>query len=186
MLSHSQARDVLELAFEARGIKPSARELQAVQAIAHLESFYGSKANNWGSIQSNQSPPCGPNAIELTDTHADGTPYQWCYRAYPTPQAGAEDLLAQLYRRKGVPQALKDGTGLEVAQAMRATGYFEAPADRYGKGITDRARLISEALKEPFLLGNAPPAKVSSSRAGVGVAVVGVLALGLVLLYRRA
>ena len=182
MLSHLEAREVLGRAFAARGIRPLKRELQAVQAIAHLESSYGAKANNWGSIQSSSQPPCPDNTIELTDTHEDGTPYQWCYRAYSTPQAGAEDLVRELYRRKGVPAALKSGSGLEVAKAMRATGYFEAPAGLYGKGITDRARIISQALGEPFFLGSS---KGSSSGAGAGIVGVGVLALGFVLLYRR-
>lgn len=181
MLSHLEAREVLTRAFAARGIRPSKHELQAVQAVAHLESSYGATANNWGSIQSGSEPPCPDGTIELTDTHEDGTPYQWCYKAYPSPQAGAEDLVRELYRRKGVPSALRTGSGLDVAKAMRATGYFEAPANRYGAGITERARLIASALNEPFFLGTS-----SSSSAGASLVGVSVLALGLLFVYRRS
>jgi hypothetical protein len=181
MLSHAEARDVLSRAFAAREIKPSRHELQAVQAIGHLESSYGSTANNWGSVQVGHGPPCGDDSVELTDTHEDGTPYQWCYRAYSTPQAGAEGLIKELYRRKGVPDALRTGSGREIARAMRATGYFEAPAELYGKGIEARGLLISKALSEPFLLG----ANSTSSSGGLAFLGLGVVALGLGLSYRR-
>lgn len=183
-LSHEQAREVLRRVFRSREQRVSERELQAVQAIAHLESNYGARGNNWGSVQCSASPPCPPGCMELTDTHADGTKYQWCYKTHDTPEEGAAELVRQLYRREGVPEALLRGSALEIAEAMRATKYFEASASKYGAGIDARARIIGTALGEGYLLDRpagyrqgGSSGKGSGGVAGLVVAAVGLYAL---------
>lgn len=182
MLSHRQARETLVEAFGARGIAPSAHALQAVQAIAHLESFYGASRNNWGSIQCrNAIPPCPPECSELTDKDASGEPYQACYRVYPTPLDGASDLVRLLYSRPLIRAALEGRKSAgELAQAMRKSGYFEAPADRYAFAIRERAKIVAFDLKEPYLLGGRaapPPAPPKKYASGSTVAVVFALVL---------
>ena len=191
MLSHSEARATLVEAFGARGIAPSAHALQAVQAIANLESFYGASRNNWGSIQCrNAIPPCPPECSELTDKHANGEPYQACYRVYSTPLDGASDLVRLLYSRPLIRAALEsEKSAGELAQAMRKSGYFEAPADRYASGIRERAKIVAYDLREPYLLGGRaapPPAPSKKYASGAAVAVVFALVLaGLGLAFSR-
>lgn len=153
-MSHQDARDVLYEAYAVRE-QPieTLAEVQCVQAISLLECQYGNAfggSNNWGCIQCGQKPPCPPSCVEHGDSHADGSKYQACFRVYPTPLAGALDLLHELYRRPGVPEALRSGDTLAVAEAMRASGYFEAPAKKYALGIETRAKEIAGALHEPW------------------------------------
>lgn len=163
MLSHAEARSVLLAAFAANGMAaPTLSELQGVGGIGNLEGLYGSAfggANNWGAIQCGHGPPCHANCVEVGDTHADGSGYQWCYRRYPTPTAGASDLVRELYRRELVPESLRAGDAQATAKHMRATGYFEAPADKYARGIAQRAEQIASALGEPlaFTIGGVAP-----------------------------
>ena len=58
--------------------------------------------------------------------------------------------MRELYRRDGVPEALKSGSATGIATAMRATGYFEAPVKRYAKGILGNAKSIAASLGEPL------------------------------------
>ena len=191
VLSHSEARATLVEAFGARRVAPSAHALQAVQAIAHLESFYGASRNNWGSIQCrNAIPPCPPECSELTDKDANGDPYQACYRVYPSPLDGASDLVRLLYSRPLIRAALEgEKSAGEIAQAMRQSGYFEAPVDRYAFGIRERAKIVAYDLREPYLLGGRaapPPAPPKKYASGATVAVVFALVLaGLGVVFSR-
>lgn len=152
-LTHSQAREALSTAFAELGRTPSPHSLQAVQAIASLESAYGSNGGkNWGNIQCRQKPPCGPGCFEQKDTHADGTTYRWCYRSFDTHEEAARALAGNLYGR-GVGPALEGGSAKEIADAMKASGYFEAKADRYSFAIRSQGQAIAAALGEPYLLG---------------------------------
>jgi hypothetical protein len=155
MMADSEARAVLIAAFAQRGIAPNLHATQAVQAIGRFEGNYGyafGGANNWGAVQCTSPPPCPPTCVELTDTHADGTKYQWCYRRYPTPVDGAADLVRELYRRDGVPEALALGDARLIAERMRAAGYFEAPAERYAKTIAGNAETIARNIGEPLVV----------------------------------
>jgi len=77
-----------------KGSAPSSAQLQTVQAIAHLEGgpSYGGARHNWGGIQctapKNEDGSCPEGCFASTDTHADGTPYAACFRAYDSPEAG--------------------------------------------------------------------------------------------------
>jgi hypothetical protein len=191
MMGEAAARAVLAAAFAAEGIgSPVLAELQAVGAVGRFEGMYGSAfggANNWGAIQVGHGPPCGDDSVEVQDSHADGTKYQWCYRRYDSPEAGARDLLRTLYKRAGVPEAARAGDSTAMAAAMRASHYFEAPADRYGQAIARHAAAIAQGLSEPLMVG---PGGVTGGGGtdgggeGIGLAIAG-LGLGTVLLLKK-
>lgn len=186
-----QARGVLLEAFAARGIAPGLTEIQAVQAVARGESNYGAARghNNWGSIQCKHGPPCVEGeCFELTDHHGDGTPYQWCYRSWPTPLAGAAAFVANLYGRKDVPAALRSGSAAAVAGAMAASGYFELGVGQYATGIAFNAKAIAKALGEPLAVtieGPAPQPKPLGGPTLAAWGAVAAIAIGLVWLAQR-
>ena len=57
-------------------------------------------------------------------------------------------MLREVYRRPGVPQAMRGGNATLVAQRMRAAGYFEAPAELYARAIANNAATIAKNLGE--------------------------------------
>lgn len=155
-LSDAQARAILEGALRELGYPDpkNRRVLQGLAAVARLESGYGKLRNNWGSIQCKDAPPCPPDCMELQDTHEDGTPYRWCYRTWETPEAGAKAFAKTMLERGSgiVRRELERGTYLDIAKAMRKTGYFEAKLEKYAKAIDANGREIARSLKEPYLL----------------------------------
>jgi hypothetical protein len=155
-LSDAQARAILEGALRELGYPDpkNRRVLQGLAAVARLESGYGKLRNNWGSIQCKDAPPCAPDCMELQDTHEDGTPYRWCYRTWETPEAGARAFSKTMLERGGgiVRRELERGTYLDIATAMRKTGYFEARLEKYASAIDANGKEIARSLKEPYLL----------------------------------
>jgi hypothetical protein len=154
-MSDNEARGVLIEAFELKGIRPTLAELQAVQAIARFEGGYGGGwrgagvgSNNWGAIQCGHYAPCKAGCFQNVDTHASGEAYQGCFRIYATPAEGAAGLIHELYRREGVPEAMRAGDATRIADRMRATGYFEAPATKYALAIENNAADIARSLQE--------------------------------------
>jgi len=163
-LSHLEARAVLVRVLGELGHEPTRRLLQALGGIASLESYYGKLGNNWGSIQCVPAkPPCAPGCMELQDRDADGNAYRACYRTWPTPEDGARDYVKNLMTRGNgiVRKALENGTPLEIAQAMKATGYFEAKVSKYAASIADRSKRIAKELAEPYELGSTAFSKPS-------------------------
>src|SRR5512143_1913434 len=82
------------------GIPQSLPALQIVQANAALESGYGqgwhppcNASNNWGAVQAGSAPPCPSGSCQYTDTHPDSGSYSWCFKVYPSPEAGAADFM---------------------------------------------------------------------------------------------
>lgn len=151
-MSDGQAREVVRAAFAKRGLdSPRLSELQGVQAIGRFEGRYGSwkAANNWGAVQCGR-PPCPGDCFEHGDTDAEGVPYSACFRIYPSPVAGAADLVRELYRRAGVPEAMRAGNADLIAHHMRKTGYFEAPEKLYAKAIASNAKQIALNNNEPL------------------------------------
>lgn len=155
----TEARAILEEAFASRGQTPTLAELQAAQAVARFEGGYGGGwkddgigSHNWGAIQCGHTAPCEPGCFEYGDSHADGSGYRGCFRIYDSDVAGAAALLHELYRRADVPEAMVAGDATRVAEAMRATGYFEAPASSYAAAVEAHAGAIAEALGEPHLV----------------------------------
>lgn len=181
MMTDPEARGVLRAAFAVRGMhSPSLTELQAAQAIARFESAYGGwpkgapPSNNWGAVQCVAKPPCPAGCFEHPDTHADGTKYQGCFRAYPTPVEGATEFVRQLYRREGVPAALRSGDATRIADRMHATHYFELRPEAYAERIEEFAERVAEGMGEPLKVKRGAGAGGGIS-VGVGIAVAVVL-----------
>lgn len=176
--AHAFGRQALAAAWPVvTGHQASLAELQIAGAQAHLESGYGrapyrnaltgetAVLNNWGAIQAGP-PPCGPNAFETTDTHADGTPYQFCYRRWPDAVSGAAELVRQLTLRRPTSwENMKRGDIDAWSKSMRerdpVTGvglYFEQSAEGRAKGIELRVGMIAQALGEPIAAKRGGPA----------------------------
>jgi len=156
MMSDQEARTILVSVWENNAHEaPSLEELQAVQAIGRFEGLYGSgrAKNNWGSVQCGKGPPCPDNCIELTDSHANGEKYQWCYQVYATPEDGCGHLvrLLTVYRPTTLA-ALKTGDAYLIAKTMRDTKYFETSIANYQKAIYDNAKTIAKSLGETLMI----------------------------------
>lgn len=188
MLTQSEARETLRAAFAALGLSPSEHELQAVQAIGLLESNYGEKyANNWGNIQCGRKTPCPAGCVPGGDKDAEGKPYKVCFHVYDSPVEGAVALVKTLYKRPGVVEALKMGSARDIADEMRASGYYEAPASLYSAGLKSRGKKIASSLDEAYLLGEDHSQQASDEkRASTPIAVIMVgAAIGVLFLARR-
>jgi hypothetical protein len=149
------ARDVLRRVWPSSWPRPTLAELQAVQAVGRHEGFYGfassppqwAGSNNWGAIQAPRGAD-DSTSFEAGDTHPDGTAYTARFKRYPTPEAGALDLVRELYRRPTVRAAARAGDLSAMALAMRQTGYHESPPARYAAALDRNARAIAGALGE--------------------------------------
>lgn len=164
---------------------------------------------NWGACQCGHGPPCGNDCFETTDSHGDGTKYQGCFKRYPTPEDGAADLLRILTKKwPSVRAAMRTGDLDALATEMRRKGYFEAKAELYASKLFEHAQKIAQRLGEPLVVRRAgmspvqpgtqpgtpsmPPvgggyaAPEPTSRRGVLIVGGTALALGLMLLKKRA
>lgn len=168
--AHKFGREVLLRAWPAvTGEQPNLSCLQIAGAMADLESGYGRASytnkqtgekavlNNWGAVQGGK-PPCGADGFEATDTHADGSPYQWCYKRYATPEDGAAHLIAHMTQKRPASWALMKTGDIDAwAAQMRSkdpitgTGlYFEQSVEGRAKGIWLRVQEIAQAMGEPI------------------------------------
>lgn len=144
--------------------------LQLLGSQANFESNYGKASytnkvtgeksgviNNWGAVQAGK-PPCNPaTSFEASDTHADGTPYTFCYKKYATPEDGAKDLLRQFTIRR--PTGWNAAAVGDIDAAIKAWGkkdpvtgtglYFEQGYESRAKGTLQRVQAIAAALGEP-------------------------------------
>lgn len=188
-MSHAEARAQVVRAFEAvYGRKPKLREAQFAQGIALCETGYGSSwgsvcggagvgSYNIGGIQAGR-PPCGENAFQCRDKHADGTPYDICFRSYPSPEAGFDGLIRILYKRKlsqreGVLETAATGSIREFSTALRKSRYFELGLEAHIRELTSCLKSITKALDETM-----PPLRKSTLRHTALVVGVGVVAYG--------
>lgn len=161
-VSHAQAREILAGEFKTLfGRAGTVPELQIAQAVSIGEGYYGQGVyknrltgetavlNNWGAVQCRVRPPCPADCWEATDTHTDHTPYQACFRRYPTPGAGAAGFLVTLYKsRPGVLAAASRGDVDGVAREMRASKYYEAPLSTYTETLNANVDTVARALGE--------------------------------------
>src|SRR3972149_5638518 len=135
---HRSARALFERAWKSRQKEPlddpTPHALQLAQAVAVVESSYASPAawakntpkmagsHNYGAITcaGTESPTCIGG---VRDHSQAGAPYVTFFRAYPTAEEGAADLIAHLSRKLTKP-ALMAGSVTNFVRAMYAEGYF--------------------------------------------------------------
>lgn len=160
MPSHAQATEIIRSAFSSVfGREPTDGERHGAQLIAWLESNYGrgwsddpkkcphgncSGSNNWGAIiiracpAPDVEPPC-PDGFIYRDSYPDGSACYQCFRAHPTPEAGAAHLIRVLYeRRPSVLAAAQIGSLPLIAETMYDTTYYT------GFGPTREARIAGQ------------------------------------------
>lgn len=147
------------------GETPALHELQLVQGVARLESGYGrgqyrnkvtgevAVLNNWGATQCGHGPPCGSNCFEVTDTHADGSPYNWCYHRFSTPEEGASHYLKTISRivarsQLGWNGALASRSSDTFVRSMKEGGYFELALEKYQERVWNSINAIAQSLGE--------------------------------------
>ncbi len=147
-MKHSDMRLLLRDAFaRVFGRDATLPELQCLQAVASLESAYGTGwkppgngSHNYGAIQAGSSWS-GPT-FGYTDTrpNADGTstPYVTKFRKYATPIDGAIDLVKVVYVNRGRDRLALAPAGkgdtLGFSRGLHASGYYEG----FGKTVEDR------------------------------------------------
>lgn len=148
---HRQARAVVLEAFQLAGVSPTPAKVQYVQAVGYLETGYGRwpfgavpNQNNWGAVQCPSGAPDSECTAAAQDSKASGAKYSVRFRAYPTPAAGAADLVRNvLAKRPRVAAALEASppTVFGASFAMRRERYFEGfckkAAKQYGDGVAN-------------------------------------------------
>jgi hypothetical protein len=198
--AHHTARQVLVQALSSvLGRAPSLSEVQAAQAVGWRESNYGRGwrgdgvgSKNWGAVQAGR-PPCDPaRSFLYTDTHPTSSgasvPYQICFRRYSSDIDGAADMARHIFIRRPKTAAAAASGSLEAfSTAMYDEHYYEG----FGKTRKERIRRhmqwidsaldkITAALGEPKALG------AGTASVGAGGAIVGLVALGGLLLFARS
>jgi hypothetical protein len=176
-ITHIRARAIVEDAFRsALGRNGTRTELLLAQAWGSVESSYGEGwrgagegSHNWGAIQARADWKGATFVTRDTHPKSDGSnePYEYAYRAYPTPEAGAADLMRVLFTGRHSP-CLEFATAGDLkgfATSLYRTGYYE------GRGATDTDRIfhrrwaltaatirIGQELNEPLANGAPVPA----------------------------
>lgn len=179
---HKWARNILKAAFEkVMNREPTLTELQLAQAVALGESHYGlgwkgqgAGSNNWGAIQCvdcpNKGKPiapgqCPPGSFYQQDsiptTSGKNKIFHWCYKSYPTPEAGAADLIKTIFttnwkNRGGLTLGAAENKSItDFSTAMYDSNYYggfgKTREDRIGshvKMMNKNLNIISEALDE--------------------------------------
>lgn len=192
--THAQARQAVIDAFTVVfGHPPSRNQAMFAQAVSLGESYYGSgcfknratgtqtcNTYNMGAVQCKQRPPCPPGCFEATDTHANGEPYQACFRQYASFAEGMEHFIRTLYiggsgkwNRRPLLDLADAGDIRAFSTKMRETGYFELHLEAHVKGLTSNLQIISKALNEPM------PSSSSSFLSRWGLIEAGLAAVGI-------
>lgn len=199
-LPHAEARATLLRVWPAANLgEATPQALQAMQAVAMLESGYGTGwragspmegSHNWGGTQAGVSAPCPPGTALQGDRHADGTPYKTCFRLYPDDDAGALDMLRTVRRRWGSLRlaVLSSGDADAFSDAQIGSGYTEGTGanplarriDYRDKHFLPAVRSIAKALGEPvrWQATGALEAGGASRPSWIGPAVLAVVAIG--------
>jgi len=174
-----EASAVVGRAARKLGLDLGANALDLVQAVARFETSYGEGwakscpaavgSNNWGAVHATALQP----SIECTDHREDGTPYQARFRVYATPEDGAADVIAILWRMPHVRAFLlgdeADPEGM--ARAMRADRYYEAPVRTYTAGLRRNWSAIRTSLGRTGPSVIAIVASVTACAASIALAV---------------
>lgn len=171
MSRYQSNRQTLIEAFKAViGRLPTRNEAQIIQSVGEHETNWGQGwkegeglgSNNVGAVQ-------GSPGFEHIDHHADGSQYTTTFRSYPSLLEGAKDLVRLLtIKRPAAWSRIRAGDYRGAAYAMRASGYFEAPAESYYQAILKAGQKIATDLNEP--LASNKTAGVIFAGAGLGAA----------------
>lgn len=133
-VSRSEAEHILRQAWEARfGESVQDRQLRLILALWDLETAGGQRQwnHNWGNlVQRDLSQPY---------YEADDSGNLRQFKAYLTPDEGADDLLRELELKPEWFGPVLQGASPEVfAAGLQARGYFEAPLSRYAPALRRR------------------------------------------------
>jgi len=181
MLSDLRMRDILAEAFSRRFGRAGTRcELQCLQAVAWLETSYGSgwrppgaDSKNLGACQAGAS--WRGQTFTYIDTHPTSTgasvPYSVAFRFYDSWEQAADDLVKIVYVNAGRSAALAAASVEDTAgfsKTLHDTGYYEGFGATVGerishhhdavmKAIRRQAKALSEALPHDVQAIPEPP-----------------------------
>lgn len=148
-----------------------------------------SDSNNWGAVQCKKGPPCDADCFMTTDSdpkkRSPANPrglFDWCYRRYPTPEAGAAHIVKLLTRdRPGSHAAMRAGDVDAFSADMYRTHYYggfhlepSRAIDEHAKTVMRHATDIAAAMGEPLSVRRGgggvaiPGAQMPSGNAGAG------------------
>lgn len=192
-MEHKAARAILVQAWrhESR-TPPTLAELQATQAIARVETYYGQwwkgagvGSHNWGGVRcskrTNNGTMIGAGAcgVDCFEVRVRGRA-PMCYQRYPDDVAGARALIRAVHMNKPrVAEAMRAGSADLVVEALRKAGYKTRPD--YAAKLVDACKSIAEAFGERCALKRtkSSTAKKIAKGAGVVATVAGIAAWAL-------
>jgi hypothetical protein len=177
MLSDREMRGILASAFSRRFGRAGTRcELQCLQAVAWLETSYGSgwkppgaDSKNLGACQAGAS--WKGRTFVYVDTHpkADGTnvPYSVAFRFYDTWDQAADDLVKIVYVNASRSVALA-AAGVEdtaaFSKALHDTGYYEGFGATVGERVSHHHDAVVSAIRrQAKALGEPLPHDVATA-----------------------
>lgn len=200
MMSHAEARSLIaEAFFDVMHRGGTESELQALQAVAWLETSYGAGwrgagegSNNMGAIT---DPSCGPLSFVHRDSRNVNSKVVWyetCFAGYATPLAGFEGLVRTMYvTRPTVLAAASRGDLVGVSSELRHTSYYLGIANTIQEQIAAHVTRMQTALSsitsslgEKLALGAAAVRRNPGKTAG-GAFALALLGLGALAWTRR-
>jgi len=167
---HAKARQwALEGTRQALGREPTLAETQFVQAVAFIESGYGSGWKgegvgswNMGAVQTRETDPA--KSFLYTDTHPqpDGTSksYSVRFRKYPGPVEGMADVAKILYRQMKIEPTSIGAVSRQMYDRHYYEGFGPTKEARIGnhvKALTSALSKITAALGESMPSGGSSP-----------------------------
>ncbi len=166
------ARNIVIESLKAKGYPtPSLGMLQIVQAVGRMEGFYGKASNppewagsnNWGAVQQGLAKEgvCPANTFKSKDYDPNkAADYIACFRKYPTPQAGCEDMIRIMMRTDAEKAAVQAADILAVSTAMYDAHYYQSKYKErekaiafHSQAIASNVKAIAAALQEPVSTG---------------------------------
>ena len=208
------ARDIVRAQYAAEvGKEGSPQAIRAIQCVGKHEGSYGRAtvpaawigSNNWGAIaccKPGADGTCPPGSFLTKDSYptSSGTnvPYAVCMKSYPTPEAGARDLVRHLTKvRPMTGKALETGDADAIADAMYREHYFggfgataEQRKERYAKKLAEMDAAITKATGEgPYVTrkgGTAGTGGNVAAKSSGGAGGLLLLGLGLVVVAAGA
>ncbi len=187
---HVWARKILQRVFpEVMGREGTPSELQLVQGVGLYESDYGrgwkgpmKDSKNWGAIQYTGGPNrgrpengvCPPGSALQGDSKPTASgknkKFTWCYKTYPTHEAGAADLIKTIFktgvrgRGKMTLAAAESSSLMDFSSAMYDSGYYGGFGATRGERIAGhvirmngKINEITQALNEDVTLRDVMP-----------------------------